>query len=206
MKTYTQLAEELLQNAKTYTPADETRRAALVALADYIKDKIKAQKAIRLNFICTHNSRRSHLGAVLSQVLAAYFKLENFESFSGGTEATAFNENAVQALRELGVEINKIEEGSNPRYEVVTGDLKSVAFSKKFDEAPNPTSEFAAIMVCDSADANCPFVPEAEKRISLPFEDPKKSDGTGREALVYRERALEIGTQLAWVFLNLSVS
>lgn len=200
MKNYMELAGELIKRAKEFSPPDEARERALNALATYIRDKLKSGQTIQLNFICTHNSRRSHLGQVMAQVLAAHYGLERFASFSGGTEATAFHPNAVRALRNLGVEIHQLDESDNPRYEIITGNLKSVTFSKKYDAPPNPRDHFAAIMVCNSADAGCPFVPGAEQRISLPFEDPKQSDGSGREEQVYQERALQIGSELAWVF------
>lgn len=206
MKDYNELAVELLARAKEFEPPNENRRQALSTLANYMSEKLKADAAIRLNFICTHNSRRSHIGQVIAQVLGAHLGLEKMETYSGGTEATAFNRNAVNALRNLGVNIVESSGGDNPRYEVHTGKTKTIAFSKQFSEAPNPSSGFAAIMVCSSADANCPFVAGAEKRISLPFDDPKESDGTGHEERVYRERALEMGTQLAWAFSRLKQS
>jgi non-homologous end joining protein Ku len=57
MKDYHELAKDLLQRAKSYNP-DEVHAPALQSLAQYIKDKITEQKPVRLNFICTHNSRR----------------------------------------------------------------------------------------------------------------------------------------------------
>ncbi len=200
MNNYQELAQNLIKRAEDFHPPNEQRERALLTLATYIKEKRTAGQTIQLNFICTHNSRRSHMGQVMAQVLAAYYTLGDFASFSGGTEATAFHPHAVQALRSLGVDIRQLDQSDNPRYEIVTGPLSSITFSKKFSDPPNPRENFAAIMVCSSADAGCPFVPGAEKRISLPFTDPKESDGSGQEETVYRARALEIGTELAWVF------
>ncbi len=39
----------------------EDRKSILQPLVDYINLKAKANQTIKLNFICTHNSRRSHL-------------------------------------------------------------------------------------------------------------------------------------------------
>lgn len=199
MNDFQSLAEELLSKAATYTP--ETQRLpALEGLSDYIKKGLKSNQPIRLNFICTHNSRRSHFGQIMAQVLAAHLKLQNIETFSGGTEATAFHPNAVQALIDLEVSVEKLSDGPNPYYRVTTGTVTTEAFSKVFSDATNPKKNFAAIMVCSSADAGCPFVPGSDKRISLPFEDPKIADGTPQQTSVYRERAIQIGTELAWVF------
>ena len=196
MKDYTELAENLLKQAEDFTPP-KNHLQSLETLAEYIRQNKAAGKTSRLNFICTHNSRRSHFGQVMAQVLAAHLGFP-VETYSGGTEATAFNANAVTALRELGVAVERLDDGVNPHYRIVTGALVSETFSKVFSAEPNPQREFAAIMVCSSADAGCPFVPGAEKRISLPFEDPKISDGTPQQAATYRERALEMGKSLAW--------
>lgn len=204
MKNFNELADYLLTQAAAFTPA-ENHRQSLESLAAYLKDKIAAKRPARLNFICTHNSRRSHFGQVMAQVLAARMGL-TIETYSGGTEGTAFHPNAVSALRNLGIEIKKLDETQNPHYRITTGVLSTETFSKVFSEAPNPQKEFAAIMVCSSADEACPFVAGAEKRISLPFEDPKLSDGTPEQAATYRDRALQIGTELAWAFQRSFVS
>jgi len=198
MKDFTELAQNLLAQAADFKPP-ENHLPSLMTLAEYIRQNNAAGKTSRLNFICTHNSRRSHFGQVMAQVLAAHLGFK-VETYSGGTEATAFHPNAVTALRELGVAVERLDDGVNPHYRIVTGSLVSETFSKVFSAAPNPQREFAAIMVCSSADAGCPFVPGAEKRISLPFTDPKISDGTPQQAATYRERALEMGKSLAWAF------
>ena len=190
------LADLLIERSRGLKP-DAARAAALGELATYLKNKKP-----RLNFICTHNSRRSHFAQILSELLAAHFGLDAVETYSGGTEATAFHPNAVRALEELGIRIAKMSAGVNPHYRVFTGNRESEVFSKVYSAAPNPARDFMAVMVCSSADAGCPLVTGADKRIALPFEDPKKSDGTADEARVYRERALEIGEQLAWAFLR----
>lgn len=198
MKNFSELADYLLTQAAAFNPADNHRQS-LESIAAYVKEKKSANSPARLNFICTHNSRRSHFGQVMAQVIAARMGL-NIETYSGGTEGTAFHPNAVSALQALGVDIQKLDESANPHYRITTGAVSTETFSKVFSESPNPQKEFAAIMVCSSADAGCPFVAGAEKRISLPFEDPKVSDGTPGQNAMYRERALQIGTELAWAF------
>jgi protein-tyrosine-phosphatase len=156
-----------------------------------------------LVFICTHNSRRSHIGQILSQAAAAHYGLDHVRTFSGGTEVTAFNPRAVRALRELGVGIVEQEAGSlaNVRYLVSLQPSAPsvVAFSKHYSDPANPQSGFAAVMTCAEADGACPLVFGAAARFSVPYVDPKASDGTDREAEVYRERALQIGTEMFYV-------
>ncbi|MEM6956487.1 MAG: acyl-CoA thioesterase domain-containing protein, partial [Myxococcota bacterium] len=97
--------------------------------------------------------------------------------FSGGTEATAFNLRAVNALRKMGFEIHTKEQKTfdNPIYEVnwLNEEQPYEAFSKKYDSPPNPFTNFGAIMVCTSADEGCPVVSGADFRLVLPFDDPK---------------------------------
>lgn len=204
MRNFTELAKYLLECARDFAPAAD-REKALSQITRYIEKSGAEKKPARLNFICTHNSRRSHFGQVMAQVLASYLGLK-VETYSGGTEATAFHANAVRALVDLGVDIRQASDGDNPHYRVVTGKTVTEAFSKAYADAPNPRQGFAAIMVCSSADAACPFVAGAEIRVALPFEDPKISDGTGNEKQTYEQRAIQIGTELAWAFSRVKQS
>jgi arsenate reductase len=82
-----------LQLRRKYYPYPENitqeRKAVLQPLIDYIQIKASNQEEIRLNFICTHNSRRSHLSQVWAQTASSYFNISNVFCYSGGTEATA---------------------------------------------------------------------------------------------------------------------
>jgi arsenate reductase (thioredoxin) len=187
---------------KNYSGISDTRKGILHTLAAYVKMKSNAGKPARLTFICTHNSRRSHIAQVWAQTAAAYYGIENVNCFSGGTEATAFNPRAVKALRDAGFKIIRLDESGNPRYEVRYADhhLPLVAFSKVYSDPFNPPNEFAAVMTCSHADQNCPLVTGTEKRISLPFDDPKDFDGTALEEKKYHERVLEIGREISYAF------
>lgn len=169
-------------------------------MAEYIKNK--NGQHVNLIFICTHNSRRSHLAHVFAQTAAEYYGLTNISTFSGGTEKTKFNENAVYALKKCGFEIKKSGDEENPLYHVKYSNEKPPVecFSKEFNEEPNPNENFAAVMVCSSADEACPFIPGADARFSIPYEDPKKSDGTGEEEKVYFEKCKEIAADMFYVF------
>ncbi len=165
----------------------DARKAVLEKLARYMREQRRAGGPVRLTVICTHNSRRSHIGQLWALAAAAWYGVEGVQSFSGGTEATAFHPNAVAALQRAGFEIRREVEGKNPVYAVrYSGDAPAVrAFSKRFDDAANPASGFAAILVCSEADEACPFVPGADVRIALPFEDPKQADGSPEEQQAY---------------------
>ncbi|AEI49901.1 arsenate-mycothiol transferase ArsC [Runella slithyformis] len=180
------------------------RQAVLQPLATYIKSKTAARQPINLTFICTHNSRRSHLGQVWAQVAAAYFGVENVHCFSGGTEGTACNPRTIGALERAGLAVTKNTDSENPIYKIRFNDSSQpiIAFSKVYDRAPNPNRNFAAIMTCDHAEANCPFIPGAEKRLPIMYIDPKVSDDTPEETATYDARCRQIATEMKWVFQN----
>jgi len=176
------------------------RKEILSNIAEYIRVKRAASKPAKLMFICTHNSRRSHMAQVWAAAVASFFELEEIETYSAGTEVTAFNSRAIAALQRSGFIIEG-KEGENTEYEVRFGDKHNplVCFSKVISHPANPSSDFAAIMTCSDADENCPFVPGTDFRVSLPYYDPKQSDGTGREQEVYDERCRQIGTEMLYL-------
>jgi len=175
----------------------DNRRADLQKLTNYIQHRLEKEEVVQLNFICTHNSRRSHISQIWARTAAHYFGLENIQCFSGGTEATAFNKRAVAAMKRTGFHIEMATIGHNPHYQVYCGDhlLPIEIFSKIYHDDSNPKQDFAAIMTCDYADANCPFIPNAQ-RFSLTYEDPKLADNTTEEAERYDERVRQIGREL----------
>ena len=183
-------------------PVSIERQEVLQPLVDYIQNKVNHQEEIRLNFICTHNSRRSHLSQIWAQTMAFHFQIQNVFCYSGGTEATAMFPKVAETLTNQGFEIQKISDTSNPVYAVKFDENEAaiVCFSKTFDDAFNPTSEFAAIMTCSSADAGCPFIAGAEKRLPIRYEDPKAFDGTDLMDVKYAERSLEIASEMHHVF------
>ncbi len=182
--------------------ADEERKASLQLLIDYIQQKVTAGRPVNLNFICTHNSRRSHLAQVWAQTAATYFKIPNVCCYSGGTEETALFPKVAKTLTAQGFQILKIADSNNPVYAIKSSDnaVPMIGFSKKYDSPFNPSTDFAAIMTCSQADGGCPFIAGAEKRIPLTFEDPKVSDGTPQQTQVYEQRSLQIATALFYVF------
>ncbi|MEO1012424.1 MAG: protein-tyrosine-phosphatase [Bacteroidota bacterium] len=182
------------------------RRAVLRPLLDFIKSKASKHQEIRINFICTHNSRRSHLCQVWAQTLANYFNVQNVFCYSGGTEATALFPKVAETLKKSGFLIQTISDGNNPVYSIkyANDEHPIVGFSKKLDDDFNPKTGFGAIMTCDSANEACPFVPGAETRIPITFEDPKAFDNTPQQAEKYQERSLQIATELFYVFSQIN--
>lgn len=189
-------------NSFDFKQISEERKTVLQPLIDFIQTKTDNKLEIRLNLICTHNSRRSHLSQVWAQTAAAYYEIKNVSCYSGGTEATALFPMAAETLKDLGFKIKTLSEGSNPVYAIkYSADaLPVIGFSKTYDDDFNPESGFAAIMTCSQADGGCPFIAGAEKRIPITFEDPKISDGTPQQKEIYLERSLQIGTEMFYVF------
>lgn len=182
------------------------RKAILQPLIDFIQAKKDTDVEIRLNFICTHNSRRSHLSQVWAQTAAAFYGIPNVFCYSGGTEATALFPMAAKTLEQNGFQIESLSKDKNPVYSIKYNDNAHpiIGFSKTFDANFNPKSSFAAIMTCSSADVGCPFIAGAEKRIPITFEDPKAFDNTPQQAEKYLERSLQIATELCFVFSRIN--
>lgn len=180
----------------------EERQSILTPLVDYIKQKRIAGEEIRLNFICTHNSRRSHLSQIWAQTMAHYFRIEKITCYSGGTEATAMFPKVAETLTHQGFSILKLSEGKNPVYAVNYSAEKHpvICFSKTYDDDFNATTGFGAIMTCDSAIEACPIVVGSEVRFPITYKDPKAFDNTPQQAEKYLERSIQIATEMFWVF------
>jgi arsenate reductase (thioredoxin) len=193
--------ESLIKELNPQTISDK-RKQVLQPLIDYIQTKHKTNQKINLNFICTHNSRRSHLSQVWAQTMANYFNINNVFCYSGGTEATAMFPMVAETLNHSGFKISALSEGKNPVYAIKYSENEPpvIGFSKTYDNAFNPTSGFAAIMTCSQADAGCPFIAGAEKRIPITFDDPKAFDNTPQQKEKYQERSIQIATELYYVF------
>lgn len=180
----------------------EERKEILQPLIDYIQLKIDNNEAVNLNFICTHNSRRSHLSQVWAQTMAFHYSVNNVNCYSGGTEATALFSKVAVTLQNQGFQIQKLSDESNPVYAIKYSENEHpiICFSKTFDDEFNPRLNFAAIMTCTSADEGCPFIAGAEKRIPIRYNDPKMFDGTEQMDSKYLERSIEIASEMNYVF------
>ena len=185
------------------------RQAALAPLISWIRRRASESMAADIIFVCTHNSRRSHISQLWAQAAAHHAGLSHVVTWSGGTEATAFNPRAVRAMRGVGFMLTDTGErrsSDNVLYKASYGEGHTAQrlFSKVYSDPSNPQAGFAAVMVCDSADAACPVVSGADQRTRLPFVDPKRSDGTDEEAEIYTQSCLEIGLTMAWLMRQAS--
>ena len=178
------------------------RQALLEELSNYVSSKKESHQAIQLVYICTHNSRRSHFGQIWAQVAANYFNVKNVTTFSGGTEATAFNSNAINAIKRVGFDVKPLDETSNKKYHVIYDKTENpiICFSKVYDDAQNPQTNFAAIMTCSDAEENCPFIPGVELRIGTTYDDPKAFDNKPLQDAKYDERCKQIALETLYVF------
>ncbi len=185
----------------------EDRKEVLSVLIAYIQSKVDEGKDVHLNFICTHNSRRSQFSQIWAQTAADYFGVPA-KCYSGGVEVTAFNERAVESVKRSGFRVSSKGE-INPVYSAFYSadqDKPINAFSKLFDDPVNKADQFAAVMTCSHADENCPFIPGTEKRIAVRYEDPKAFDNTPEEAETYDERSMQIASEMCYVFSNITVN
>ena len=182
---------------------DEDRIKVLLEISKKITEEYTKNKVVNLNFICTHNSRRSQLGQVWTFYAANYFNL-NIHAFSGGTEVTAFYKNTVKTLQSVGFEFTVVDfSHENPKYAITFKESENsiLGFSKRFDDETNK-SPFIAITTCNNADKNCPFIPAALERFHLPFVDPKFSDETSAEEETYLQTSREIASEIYFIFFE----
>lgn len=202
MKLLPQLNQTVQELEKTFDRIPEERKTLLAKISTYIRERKQASKPVDLVFICTHNSRRSHLAQLWAQAAATYYGMGQVHSFSGGTEATAFNPRAVAALQALGFDLQPQSDGQNPVYAARFAEEAPTMhiWSKTYADAANPAAGFLAVMTCTEADGNCPFVEGADLRMALTYEDPKHFDGTSQEKEKYDERARQIGREMLYAF------
>jgi arsenate reductase len=201
---------QLTQYISQLQPAElnPERKAILQPLVVFLQKSIAAKESIRLNFICTHNSRRSHLSQIWAQTMAFYFRIENVSCYSSGTEATALFPQVIETLQGVGFEITHLSDTTNPVYAIKFDENEPpiIGFSKTIDAPFNPKSEFAAIMTCSQADQGCPFIAGAAKRIPVQYDDPKAFDQTPQMAEMYEARSRQIATEFYYVFHQLKNS
>lgn len=204
MKLFTDI-QSYIEEISKEIPSEE-RLKKLEPLITYIQSKIEKAEEVNLNFICTHNSRRSQFSQVWAHIISRHLGIPA-NCFSGGVEVTAFHQNALESLKRAGILV-EVDEGDNPIYRLFFSDQESPirCFSKLFDDAENNAINFAAIMTCSDADENCPFIPGTEKRIALNYEDPKAFDNKPECASKYDERSFQIASELYYVFNSIRLN
>lgn len=198
----------LERRSREFSRITTDRLALLDPLADHIRRALEVEGEARLNFICTHNSRRSHFGQVWAAACARYVGVEGLRCHSGGTVVTAFEPRAVAALGRAGLRaaaLTSVGEDvpieANPVYEfrLESGASPVLCWSKRFDDADSPDERFIAVLMCNEAADACPVVPGADQRIALPYADPKAEDGRPREAEAYDETCATVARELLYV-------
>lgn len=206
-KMYPELSNYIESVKSGMESIPEERKNQLKKIALFVQTKKQSGERANLTFICTHNSRRSHMSQIWAATAATYYGVdEGLNTYSGGTEATAFNPRAVAAIQRAGFQI-KNPGGENPHYNVTFADNGKVmeCFSKKYDDPTNANENFAAVMTCSQADKNCPFIPGATLRVPIPYEDPKVADGTDQEGAKYDERCKQIATEMFYIMSQVKV-
>jgi hypothetical protein len=179
----------------------EKRKAVLVEIATTIAARLETGADAKLTFICTHNSRRSHMSQIWAQTAAYHYGLNRVHAFSGGTEVTACNCRTVTAMRRVGFEIQDATTGDNPLYLVRYAEDRPPirAYSKVYNAGANPNRDFIALMTCSAADKSCPEVKGAIARYAIHYADPRLCDDTPTETTAYDERCREIAREMFYL-------
>ncbi len=194
------IIDQILQNSNH--TISESRKTQLKELSVTLKDQINKTGRLEISFICTHNSRRSQLAEFLFFIFYSKYNLKNMQSFSGGTEATAFNHRMIAALGHLGYDFIEYGLKENPLYIYRLHGKDHYFYSKRYDDPFNPKNDYIAVTVCSDADRNCPFIPDV-KRFHLQYEDPKIADDTPEEMNAYKNKVYEVATELNYMFLEM---
>ena len=197
-----QVQKYLEQRIREFDQIPDERKSELKKISQYVNRRVRAGEPAKLTFICTHNSRRSHLSQIWAAVAVSHYKLEKIETYSGGTETTAFNPRAIAALERAGLKVESVKGGENPHYAVQFQESADplICFSKIYHDPPNPQKEFCAVMTCSQADRACPLVVGSSLRVALPFDDPIIADGTSKETARYDERCAQISREMLYLF------
>ncbi len=194
------LAQRTEQLVQQFDAISEERKTALREIADFLLEKRGSASPYGVLFVCTHNSRRSHLSDLWFKYGTLFFGIEGFASYSGGMEATAFNPNAIAAVERAGFNAAFSRAVKNPVVSVTPGNYPVWQMqSKKFTHEMNPKDNFVAVMVCSDADRSCPLVPGADTRFAIPYNDPRHYDQTPAQNLKYDEALNTIGREMLYL-------
>ena len=178
------------------------RAFILNEIINYVYKKISEKKIPKLNFICTHNSRRSQFCQFWATFFSNYYDIK-CEVYSGGTVETEVYKSVLNNISGYGFNIS-FKERNNPIYsiEFKYQNLGNY-FSKLYNGFENPKSEFAAIMTCSDAENDCPLVEGSEIKFSLQYEDPKKYDTTKIEKTEYKKTSEKIASEMNYLFYKI---
>jgi len=110
-------------------------------------------------FLCTGNSCRSQM----AEGLLREFNSEEYEVFSAGVNPSTVHPNAIEVMKEIGIDISEQK-------------------SKHVNEFTNQTFDII-ITVCDNAKEYCPVFPGNAKRLNWSFFDPAEALGSQEDIL-----------------------
>ena len=179
---------------------EKNRKDKLVKLAQVIKRNHEQKNIVKIIFICTHNSRRSQFSQVWAYISSLYFKLDFIKPFSGGTEIDTVNLNVINSLISSGLKIEKTHKGKAIYLLKSFKKDKGInLYSKVYNSKLNPSKHFIAIMTCSDADQMCPVIKGADKKVSLPYSDPRVADNTGLEKEVYNQTCSIIAKEMFYL-------
>jgi arsenate reductase len=122
----------------------------------------------RVLFVCTHNSARSQMAEGMLRAWGG----DQFEAFSAGTEATGVRPEAIEVMREIGIDI------SGQR-------------SKTIHEFRGQPFHWF-ITVCDQAQQNCPVLPGVLDVAHWSIEDPSAAQGSLEQRLQVFRRVRDL--------------
>lgn len=127
----------------------------------------------RVLILCTGNSARSQMAEGLLRSLAG----DRAEVFSAGVERSFVRPQAIEAMRERGIDITSQR-------------------SKSVDEFAGQKFDYV-ITVCDNARERCPVFPGSYERVHWSFDDPAAAEGDTEAVIaVFRRVRDEIESRL----------
>jgi arsenate reductase (thioredoxin) len=179
----------------------DERKVVLGDIARTIAGRLEDGHDANLTFICTQNSRRSHMSQIWAQTAARYYGLDRVHAYSGGTQETCCNPRTITAMRRAGFTVEDATTGDNPVYLIRYADDRPPirAYSKRYNTDDNPKEGFIALMTCSAADKSCPVVKGAVARYAIHYVDPKLCDDTPSETTAYNERCREIAREMFYI-------
>ena len=119
-------------------------------------------KKKRVLILCTGNSARSQMAEGLLRHLGG----DRFEVFSAGVEASFVRPQAIEAMKEIGIDISQ---------------HRSKSVKEFLDEDFN-----YVITVCDNANQRCPVFPGTVRRIHWSIDDPVVSGSEEAQLEAFR--------------------
>lgn len=120
---------------------------------------------IKVMFLCTGNSCRSQMAEGLARKIGKGV----LEPYSAGLMAAGVHPRAIDAMKEIGIDISKQK-------------------SKEIDEAFLRTMD-VVVTLCASADEACPWTPPDVQRLHWPVKDPVGTIGSREEVMKEFRRA-----------------